>query len=52
MRARSLLSTAAVAASMMALQAAEPAPTPSVHVRSTPENVVLGVFPIDRAPVA
>jgi len=25
---------------------------PAVHVRSTPENVVLGVFPIDRAPVA
>jgi len=27
-------------------------PAPAVHVRSTPENVVLGVFPIDRAPVA
>jgi acetamidase/formamidase len=25
---------------------------PAVHVRSTPDNVVLGVFPIDRAPVA
>jgi acetamidase/formamidase len=25
---------------------------PSVHVHSTPGNVVLGVFPIDRAPVA
>ncbi|HET9830171.1 MAG TPA: acetamidase/formamidase family protein [Vicinamibacterales bacterium] len=52
MRARSLLSAAAVAVSMIALQAAEPAATPAVHVRSTPENVVLGVFPIDRAPVA
>jgi len=28
------------------------AATPTVHVRSTPDNVVLGVFPIDRAPVA
>ncbi len=26
--------------------------TPSVHVHSTPDNVVLGVFPSDRAPVA
>jgi acetamidase/formamidase len=52
MRARSLLPTAAVAVSMIALHAEGPAATPSVHVRSTPENVVLGVFPIDRAPVA
>jgi len=28
------------------------AATPSVHVRSTPDNVVLGVFPIDRTPIA
>ena len=51
MRARSLLSTAAVAASVIALHAVGPA-APSVHVHSTPENVVLGIFPIDRAPVA
>jgi len=51
MRARSLLSAAA-AVSVIALHAAGPTVAPSVHVRSTPENVVLGVFPIDRAPVA
>src|SRR5215475_669203 len=28
------------------------ASTPTVYVHSTPANVVLGVFPIDRAPVA
>ena len=27
-------------------------PTPSVYVHSTPANVVLGVFPIERTPVA
>jgi len=52
MRARSLLSAAAVAASVIALHAVGPVATPAVHVHSTPENVVLGVFPIDRAPVA
>jgi acetamidase/formamidase len=52
MRARTLAWAAAVAATAMALQAAGPEATPAVHVRSTPENVVLGVFPIDRAPVA
>jgi len=52
MPARTLAWAAAVAATAMALQAAGPEATPAVHVRSTPENVVLGVFPIDRAPVA
>jgi acetamidase/formamidase len=52
MRARTLAWAAAVAATAMALQAAGPEATPAVHVRSTPDNVVLGVFPIDRAPVA
>jgi len=52
MRARSLLSAAAVAALVIALYAVGPVATPAVHVHSTPENVVLGVFPIDRAPVA
>ena len=28
------------------------AAAPSVHVKSTPANVVFGVFPIDRAPIA
>ncbi len=28
------------------------APKTVLHVHSTPENVVFGVFPIDRAPVA
>jgi len=28
------------------------ASAPPVYVRSTPDNVVLGVFPVDRAPVA
>jgi acetamidase/formamidase len=51
MRARTLSLAAAIAATVIALHAAGPA-APSVHVRSTPENVVLGVFPIDRAPVA
>jgi len=37
---------------VIALHAVGPVATPAVHVRSTPENVVLGVFPIDRAPVA
>jgi acetamidase/formamidase len=52
MRARTLAWAAAVVATAMALQAAGPEATPAVHVRSTPDNVVLGVFPIDRAPVA
>jgi acetamidase/formamidase len=29
-----------------------PTPTPTAHVRSTPDNVVLGIFPIDRQPIA
>jgi acetamidase/formamidase len=52
MRTLHLISTVAVAVSALALHAAGPATTPAVHVRSTPDNVVLGVFPIDRAPVA
>jgi len=52
MRARTLTVPLGIAVSIMALHAAGPAAAPSVHVRSTPENVVLGVFPIDRAPVA
>lgn len=27
-------------------------PAPAVHLRSTPANVVFGVFPLDRAPIA
>jgi acetamidase/formamidase len=50
MRARQAL-VALVLGGIAGLQAAEPAPL-SVHVRSTPDAVVLGVFPIDRAPVA
>jgi acetamidase/formamidase len=43
---------AAMVAAAIGLQAAAPSETPTIQVRSTPENVVLGVFPIDRAPVA
>src|SRR5688572_6625901 len=33
-------------------QSGSPKPaTPTAHVRSTPENVVLGYFPIDRQPI-
>jgi acetamidase/formamidase len=39
-------------AASIVLEAAGPSAAPSVHVRSTPANVVLGSFPIDREPVA
>jgi len=48
--------TAAVGRSVIRLRAQERAakatPVPTTHVRSTPANVTLGTFPIDRAPVA
>ena len=34
-----------------ATPALTPAPSPTAYVHSTPENVVLGTFPIDRPPV-
>jgi len=51
MRAARLLFIVPIAASIM-IEAAGPSPTPSVHVRSTPANVVLGSFPADRPPIA
>jgi acetamidase/formamidase len=48
---RRFLSLIIAAATAAFLGAAGPDAAPTVHVRSTPENVVLGVFPIDRAPV-
>ncbi len=51
MRKLGILIIAPVAAAI-GLTGAGPETTPAVHVRSTPQNVVLGVFPIDRAPVA
>jgi acetamidase/formamidase len=51
MRTARLLFVVPLAASIV-LEAAGPSPAPSVHVRSTPANVVLGSFPSDREPVA
>ncbi len=34
------------------MAAADGTPKPTVYVRSTPQNVTLGTFPIDRAPIA
>jgi acetamidase/formamidase len=39
-------------AASIGLGAAGPSAAPTVYVRSTPANVVLGSFPIDRAPIA
>src|SRR6185369_13144594 len=51
MRKRGTRLIAVLVAATVELTAAGPETTPAVHVRSTPQNVVLGVFPIDRAPV-
>ena len=51
MRARSLLIAVPLAVAVC-VYAAGASDAPALHVRSTPENVVLGVFPIDRAPIA
>ena len=48
----SVLSIAVPLAAAVWVSAAGPSERPSLHVRSTPENVVLGVFPVDRAPIA
>ena len=48
---RRLLLVLPLAASI-GLEAAGPSAEPGVHVRSTPANVVLGSFPVDRAPIA
>ena len=51
MRTLGLLNAAPVAAAVW-VYAAGVSDAPTLHVRSTPENVVLGVFPIDRVPIA
>jgi acetamidase/formamidase len=51
MRTIGLLHAAPVVAAVW-VYAAGASDAPTLHVRSTPDNVVLGVFPIDRTPIA